>query len=181
MNTSANIGILELERRLAGNVPRAYVELIRTESAASLIQRGFDPKTLLVLNLELRDVGDHLDARDRFFLNGDGCGNYYFTALEFGADCVLLWAHDPPGIEAPEQTLASYLHTAEQTCRIDWPVHPGRLYICRTSAYAESILDPIDLSEWVTAVESNDDLEYRGYREGKNPFTGEVIRFHSPG
>lgn len=181
MNASATIGILDLELRLAGKVPRAYVELVRTESAALLTQRGFDPKTLLVLNLELRNVGDHLEARGRLFLNGDGCGNYYFAALEFGADSVLLWSHDPPGIEDPELTLSSYLHSAEQTCRIDWPVQPGRIYICRTSAYAESILDPIDLSEWVAVVKSNGDLEYRGCREGKNPFTGEAIRVPSPG
>ena len=42
-------------------------------------------------------------------------------------------------------------------------------------------MDPIPLDEWLDAVRSTDGLEYQGYREGKNPFTGEVFRVETPG
>jgi hypothetical protein len=118
---------------------------------------------LLVLNLELRDRDRDGHTRGRFFLNGDGCGNYYFVHLEPSAQAVLLWAHDPPGIEDQAKGLDSYLRDAEQDCRIDRPLRAERLCICRTSVHAESILDPIALDDWVAAVNATPGVEYRGY------------------
>jgi hypothetical protein len=180
MTAPLEVDIHKLANRLGGALPSAYRDLVQSEDASSLAQRGFDPKTLLVLNLRLR-VWEHIDSEGKFFLNGDGCGNYYFTQLTANAEGVLLWSHDPPGIEDPGFTLASYLREAEQLCRIDWPPQPGRLYICRSPTYGESILNPIGLDEWITAIGSTTGIAHVGFREGRNPFTGETIRIEIPG
>ena len=179
--TPASIDLTALESRLALSAPPGYREYIRSNAIASVVKQGFDPKTLLILNLELNELEHFEGISKRFFLNGDGCGNYHFVDLTGDQNEVLLWAHDPPGIEHPGQSLANHLRDSEQDCRIDWPIDPGHLWICRTSAYAESILDPISLDEWIEAVRSTEGLEYRGYREGKNPFSGESFRVETPG
>jgi hypothetical protein len=173
------IDISELEVRLGGPVPVAYRELAELE-VELLEERGFDPKTLLVLNLERR-CWEHVDSQGKFFLNGDGCGNYYFTELAVAAERVLLWSHDPPGIEDPTYRLPDYLRESEQECRVDFPVRAGELYICPSVAYGESILEPIGLAEWVAAVDATSGITHIGYREGRNPFNGETIRIDSPG
>jgi hypothetical protein len=173
------IDIGELEARLGGPVPRAYRELVELEGA-SLEVRGFDPKTLLVLNLERR-CWAHVDSQGKFFVNGDGCGNYYFTELAAAAERVLLWCHDSPGIEEPRYQLPDFLRDSEQECRVDYPVRSGELYICRSAAYGESILEPIGLAEWVAALDATSGITHVGYREGRNPFNGETIRVDSPG
>jgi hypothetical protein len=170
-----------LEARLEINAPRAYREHVQSTSAAELAQQGFDPKTLLVLNLELKELKYYENIRNRFFLNGDGCGNFYFVDLDADEDTILLWAHDPPGIEYPGYVLATYLRDAEQECRIDFPIMPWHLCICRTARHAESILNPISLEEWIAAVNSTEGVHYLGYREFQNPFTGETIRIEMPG
>ena len=45
------------------------------------MKQGFDPKTLLILNLELAELPRYDESDRRFFLNGDGCGNYHFVDL----------------------------------------------------------------------------------------------------
>jgi hypothetical protein len=157
-----------------------YRELLAAESPSSLRARGFDAKTLLVLNLELRSHA-HMECGGRLFLNGDGCGNYYFSELAVAATRVLLWSHDPPGIEDPGRLLEPYLREEEQLCRSDWPPRAGRLYICRSAALGESILEPIELDEWLVALERTDGIMHVGYREGTNPLTGDTMRFEAPG
>jgi hypothetical protein len=176
-----NIDLSELERRIGVPAPRAYRELVHRETPESLARRGFDPKTLLVLNLNLRSTDRDGYTRGRFFFSGDGCGNYYFVELQLAADDVMLWAHDPPCIEDLHLSLEAYLPEATQWDRIDSPEPEGRLRICRTSISAESILDPIELDEWIAAVNSTSGVEYLGYREGKNPFTGDISRVTCPG
>lgn len=181
MDAPRNIDLRALEARLNVRAPRAYVDFVNSSTNAALARQGFDPKTVLVLNLELRDSEHYDDIHERFFLSGDGCGNYYFVDLAGDQDKVLLWAHDPPGIEDPNARLASFLPDAEQDRRIDRPINAGDLYICRTQAYAESMLEPIRLDEWIAAVNSTAGLKYVGYREGMNPFTHQAIRIESPG
>ncbi|HYP98418.1 MAG TPA: hypothetical protein VER96_07075 [Polyangiaceae bacterium] len=180
MTATKQVDLSELEARLGGVVPTAYRALVGSETPSALEARGFDPKTLLVLNLELRTY-KHVECTGRFFLNGDGCGNYYFTELDAFASRVLLWSHDPPGIEDPALLLGPYFRETEQLCRIDWPPSPGRLYICRSDSYGESILLPIELADWIAAVEATDGIVHVGYRQGRNPFTGDTIRIDSPG
>lgn len=181
MKDTKSIDLEALESRLGVKVPRFYREYVHSMSALQLAQQGFDPKTLLVLNLELKELEHYENIRERFFLNGDGCGNYYFIDVESDEDTILLWSDDPPGIEHRGDKLATYLPEAEQVCRIDIPIRPGDRYICRTKAYAESILDPISLEEWIDAVNSTDGVKYLGYSEYKSPFTGELIRSEQPG
>jgi hypothetical protein len=181
MKSSESINLDALESRLEINAPRAYREFVQSTSAPELTRRGFDPKTLLVLNLELKELEYYENIRNRFFLNGDGCGNYYFVDLEGDEDAMLLWAHDPPGIEHPGYVLATYLRDAEQECRIDFPLQPWHLCICRTARHAESILNPISLEEWIDAVNSTEGVHYLGYREIQNPFKREAIRIEMPG
>lgn len=179
--SSRVVDLSELESRLNGVLPADYRAYVQTKPAATLAKQGFDPKTLLILNLELHRLPRYEESNRRFFLNGDGCGNYYFVDLLGDPSKVLLWAHDPPGIEDPDCCLLDFLRDSEQTNRIDLPVERGCLWLCRTPTHAESILDPISLDEWIDAVRCTDGLEYQGYREGKNPFTGEVIRVETPG
>lgn len=170
-----------LEARLGGALPRLYRSVVQSQVQASPRKCGFDPKTLLVLNLELRETMGSEDAAGRFFLNGDGCGNYYFVELREDAEKVLLWSHDPPGAEDPGYSLATYLEEAEQEHRLDRPVPDGKAFICRTIHYAESILDPIGLDEWIAAVRATAGGEYLGYREGLEPFTRAKMRLDDPG
>ena len=37
------------------------------------------------------------------------------------------------------------------------------------------------MAEWKKAISACDDVRYRGYRSGQNPFTGEKLRFDAPG
>jgi hypothetical protein len=180
MSTPPTLDIDGLEARL-GNLPPAYRAYCQARGVAALEAQGFDPKTLLVLNLELQQL-EHLDGIDqRFFLTGDGCGNHYFVDLAGDLNKILLWAHDPPGIENAKLQVSGFLLDAEQTRRIDSPVEPGELWICRTPRHGESILDPISLDAWQAAVGSTEGLTYLGYREARNPFTRQVIRIEAPG
>jgi hypothetical protein len=43
------------------------------------------------------------------------------------------------------------------------------------------ILNPIRLDEWRACIEADPSLKYLGYREGRNPFTREVMRMNLPG
>lgn len=104
-----------------------------------------------------------------------------FSDLEAAASRVLLWSHDPPGIEDPNRLLEWHLREEEQLCRIDWPPRSGTLYICRSAVFGESILEPIELDEWLTALERTEGIAHVGYRESANPFTGETMRFEDPG
>lgn len=148
----------------------------------ALLERGFDPKTLTVLNLILRaHNGAGAYPQHALFLSGDGCGNYYFVPVGDPIGKVLLWAHDPPGIEPTGEPLMEFLQRAEQTHRIVTEPAPGDVYITRTEVPGESILDPIDMDEWRAVVARTPALEYRGYRRGRNPFTGKELRFDCPG
>lgn len=179
--TPASIDLTALESRLGLSVPPKYRDYVQSNAAVAVVKRGFDPKTLLILNLELKDLKSFEGITKRFFLNGDGYGNYHFVDLAGDQNRVLLWAHDPPGIEDLERSVADHLRDSEQDCRIDWPIEPEQLWICRTSTYAESILDPISLDEWIEAVRSTKGLDYQGHRKGTNPFTGESLRIETPG
>ncbi len=180
-NQAPEISLAELEARLGIKAPRAYVEYMTSLPAQKIKARGFDPKTLLVLNLELRE-SIPLDATpEKLFLTGDGSGNYYYVDLGDSSLKVLLWVHDPDAVEAIGQSLDDFLRQAAQESRIDRPVEPGQLHLCRTPHFAESILDPIGLEEWIEAVKSIPGLQYQGYREMTSPFSGQVTRFEAPG
>lgn len=171
----------DLRSRISAQIPKGYVQYLNSKSAESIVEQGFDPTTLLVLNLELAELDDSAEHRKRFFLAGDGCGNYYFVVGDDPDEVVHLWDHDPTGIASMDESLSDFLPTAEQQCRIDWPPNQGELFICRTSRYGESILDPIPIEEWIAAVDATEGIRHLGYREGKNPFTGVVDRFDDPG
>jgi hypothetical protein len=148
----------------------------------ALAERGFDPKTLVVLNLILRahdGAGEY--PQHALFLSGDGRGNYYFVPVGDPVGKVLLWVHDPPGIEAMGEPLLEFLQRAVQDHRILAAPAPGDVYITRTEVPGESILDPIGMDEWRAVVARTPALEYRGYRRGRNPFTGAELHFDSPG
>lgn len=162
-------------------MPAGYVLYAQTTPVDSLVEQGFDPKTLLVLNLGSRNLEDSAEHQERFFLSGDGCGNYLFVNANTDPEKVLLWAHDPVGIEDPRLQLSTYLPSAVQEDRIDHPPRPNTLHICRTPRYGESILDPIALEDWIAAVNETSGIEYRGYRDAPNPFTGQVQRIELPG
>jgi hypothetical protein len=172
----------DLERLMPFPIPDEYVKYVEASKRADLRKRGFDPKTLCILNMELREHDRDGWTKDRFFLSGDGVGNYYFVSTKGrGSDRVKLWSHDPPGIEDQGEDLESFLASATQENPIIKSVRPKAFCIARTEIVGESILDPISLTEWKKAVAICDGVRYRGYRSGKNPFTGEKLRFDAPG
>lgn len=172
----------DLERLLPELVPDEYIEYVEASDSATLRKRGFDPKTLCVLNLELRERDNEGWTCNRFFLTGDGCGNYYFVSTEpERSDRVLLLAHDPPGIEDQHEDLESFLASATQENPVAGSLPPRSFCIARTSVWGESILQPILSAEWKKAIASCDGVKYRGFRMGQNPFTGEKLRFDMPG
>jgi hypothetical protein len=176
------IDLDHLGKLLSVSVPEEYVAYVAASSAAALERRGFDPKTLCVLNLELREVDRDGWTKNRLFLSGDGCGNYYFVSTtEDESKGVMLWSHDPPGIEDQAESLASFLDGATQDNMIVHKVKPNSFCIARTETIGESILNPIALEEWKKAIASYDDIKYAGCRVGKNPFTGEELHFDAPG
>ena len=171
-----------LAKFLSCPVPEEYAEYFAASNPSALERRGFDPKTLCILNLELREVDRDGWTRSRLFLSGDGCGNYYFVST--GKDeskGVMLWSHDPPGIEDQQESLASFLDSATQENPIVQKVQPRGFCIARAETIGESILDPIGLEEWKKVIASYDDMRYAGCRVGKNPFTGEDLHFDAPG
>jgi hypothetical protein len=177
------IAIGDLERLLYSPVPEKYVSYVKQTNAAALRERGFDPKTLCVVNLELKEADKEGWTKGRFFLSGDGCGNYYFVSntSKISRAKVLLWSHDPPGIEDPQVDLFAFLESAVQENPIIRSIEPKRFCIARTDPIGESILDPILLEEWKQAITQCDAVRYQGYRVGQNPFTGEYVRFELPG
>ncbi|MEN1679374.1 MAG: hypothetical protein AAGJ46_07255 [Planctomycetota bacterium] len=171
----------DLTVRLSAEVPAGYIRYSLSQPDMSLAKQGFDPTTLLVLNLELAEHGVSDEEDMRFFINGDGCGNYLFVDGKDEGERVQMWVHDPLEIADLGVQLSDYLPDAEQECRIDRPPEKGRLYICRTQCYGESILNPIRLDEWTEAVAATDMIEHRGYWEATNPFTHKKDRFTEPG
>lgn len=176
------VEVTDLKRLLQSPVPKGYIEYVERVGPA-IKKRGFDPKTLCVLNLELRDVDRTGWTKNRFFLSGDGCGNYYFVSTEKTEDPnrVLLWSHDPPGIEDAAKGLAVFLDTAIQENPVVDSLQPGSLCIARTAVVGESILSPISLNDWQQAVASCDGVRYQAYCSVTNPFTGKSMRVEQRG
>lgn len=177
-----NIDLDELERLLPELIPEEYIEYVEASDPSLLRKRGFDPKTLCILNLELRETDETGWTRNRFFLTGDGFGNYYFVSTEpERSDRVRLWSHDPPGIEDAQEDLESFLDSAQQENPTRGKLPPKSFCIARSAVWGESILQPISLEEWKQAISSCKGVQYRGYRSGQDPFTGKKLRFGMPG
>jgi hypothetical protein len=171
-----------MARVLGTDLCASYRACHQKLGAQLLQERRFDPKTLTVLNLTLRArEGEDACPQHCFFLTGDGSGNYWFVAAGDPVGKVMLWAHDPPGIETTDQQLLEFVQVAEQRNPILLEPPPGDVYVARTEVPGESILDPISIEEWLAVLARTPVLEYRGYRRSRNPFTGEELRFNCPG
>lgn len=173
--------LTELQQRITAKVPQAYVEYVNSRPLVELCEQGMDPKTLLVLNLELMALDEFADSKGWFFLTGDGCGNYTYVDTSVDEQRVLLWSHDPIETVDLKESLESFLLDALQVSRIDCVPSPSRLYLCRTKSHCEAILDPITLSEWIAIADETPEVRHVGYRTATNPFTGEQDRFDIPG
>lgn len=170
----------DLERLCPCDIPDEYIEYVEASKPSDLTKRGFDPKTLCVLNLQLREWDREGWTKDRFFLTGDGLGNYYFISTKGETD-VKLWCHDPPGIDDQGQNLESFLASVIQNDPIIRSLRPKTICIARTEIIGESILEPISLAEWQQAIAACEGVRYLGVRIGRNPFTDEEMRFDAPG
>ncbi|MCJ8311449.1 MAG: SMI1/KNR4 family protein [Saccharospirillaceae bacterium] len=163
--------ISELQDRLGFTIPNSYIETINN----SKISKGFDVKTLCILNLILRDNDNEGWTENRFFLNGDGCGNFYFINVDSDRSKVFLWVHDPLGIEDPNYTVLEYLSSAIQEMPFSGSLCT-EFDISRTEKIDESVLNPISLDEWKTIIGKIPNLIYTGFKEGKNPFSGDIYK-----
>lgn len=171
MNVSDLIGYL------GASVPEQYISL----STQGKIPEGYDPKTLCVLNLELKSRDRDGWTDDKFYLSGDGCGNYYFVSKSLNPDKVYLSSHDPQELEQYDVSLSEFIHQVQQNDPIMTSVKKGEFHIARSDIVGESILNPILLEEWIEVCDAFNEITYLGYREGKNPFTNEYTRFDMPG
>ena len=174
-----NVDIDKLNEMLRIEIPKDYIDFI--ESKEKELQRGFDPKTLLVLNLELREADLEYYGFDRFYLSGDGCGNYYFCDGNLESKKVFLLAHDPEGIEQVNVDLTTFLHSATQENPIYNLLSESEIVIAKSEMPGESILSPIHMREWLDVLENTKGIEHKGYREMINPFTGEATHLDKPG
>jgi hypothetical protein len=166
------VTVADLERRLHRVPPALYVDWLSSHPSEEA-QSGFDPKTVCVLNLELRQwFVDGWDHSDKFFISGDLCGNYFF--IPDAADRVLLLSHDPKGIEDTKMSVRNFLETETWTkSAIDQDADKGVVVIARTEIVGESILDPISLAEWGDALARTSELHSLG--GVPSIFTGEVV------
>ena len=74
-----------------------------------------------------------------------------------------------------------FLQEAEQLNPIVRKAPQGDFYISRSKAAGESILNPIELDEWLRVVRAVPEMAFLGYRPARNPFTGKELRVSSPG
>jgi hypothetical protein len=171
--------IYDLIRELGTETCVAYTECFKKIGAAKLKRRGLDPKSLLILNLELREL--ELLPNGKFWLGGDGCGNYYFVKRGDRRGAVALWSHEGPTIAPMDVVLLEFLRVAKPESESETEPPPGHAYISRTKVSGESILDPIKMDQWRRFVHKHPALQYSGARFGTNPFTGKEMRFDCPG
>ena len=172
----------DMQRLLPCPLPSAYAEYVEASQPADLKKRGIKPKTHCILNIELRDMDRDGWTKDRLFLTGHGSGNYYFvTSKGAKTSKVKLWAHDPSDIEDQGDDLKTFLNSATQENPLITSVRPKTFCIARTEVVGESILQPITLAEWKTAIAACEGVEYRGYRIGKNHVAGKELRMYLPG
>jgi len=161
--------------------PASYAMYIRNTEPQEVTERGYDPKTIAVLNLELRSDDKSGWTADRFFISADGIGNYYFISEGKGKSTVALWSHDPLGIEETGTGVIEFLNNHEQIYGILSEAPDGDIYLSRSSSVGGSILEPILLDEWKEAIADIDEITYLGYWMLKNIFTGEDMKIDRPG
>jgi len=149
------ITLADLESRLERSAPTTYVKWLSSHSPEDAAKRRFDPKAVCVLNLWLREtfVESSWEVHsDKFFISGDGCGNYYFIPDD--ADRVLLLAHDSDGIEDSEQSVSEFFDTEQGSDLLEENVHDNLpAVVTRTAIIGESVLEPISLVEYQAAME----------------------------
>jgi hypothetical protein len=172
-----NINLQDLKRLLGDCVPSEYIKLCESKK----IKQGFDPKTVCILNLELRDSEANKWARDKFVITGDGCGNYYYAPKAYEGKKIYLWSHDPLAIEKYEINIADFIKNGVQENPIILSLTDHEFAISRTEILGESILDPISLDEWKNVIELDKNITYLGFREMINPFTKEITKMDCPG
>ncbi|MCA9028984.1 MAG: SMI1/KNR4 family protein [Planctomycetaceae bacterium] len=195
-----------IETRLALKLPAAYRDalLAGVELNSSAPEPYFqqDATELLITNLELR-MSPNQDAfdggawpADGICIGDDGSGNIYFIRANDEKCAVECYDHETGEFEAVSDSLEGYFAYIENLLRtmaaitggrgpsIDSPPvaeHKSGAAIVRTATLRESVLNPISMEEWTAFVESDAELEMRGYRSIVNPFNREEIRTESPG
>jgi hypothetical protein len=172
----------DLIARVGAENCKAYARVVRGRSLSYLEARQLDPESILILDLTIREgwwVEDH-DHSSWLFIGDDGCGNHYFVDARDNPATVKLLSHDPPGIENPDISLEEFVSIVEVQ-DADLPEAEGLLTISRADAPRRSILDPIDLEEWIAVAMRHPEIEVTGHRRGLNPFTKEAITFPARG
>lgn len=176
-----DITLFDLKRLLGIAVPTSYTAYVASTDEATLFERRYDPKTISILNLIVRSTDRDGWSSDKFLISEDGLGNYYFIEDEAPDAKVLLWSHDPEGIEDTQLKAIDFLHTTENGFGINNEVPQDSVYLSRADYIGESILAPISLDEWKAAIDDTPSIQYLGYLEMNNPFTGKTTRIDWPG
>lgn len=196
-----------LEQRLGLSLPDPYREALLAGVTIGVSDPApyfhQDVKELLILNLELRmaPCDDSFCGKSwpaQFICIGeDECGNYYSIAADDPHCAVQFFDHEADAFEEAATSLLKYFEyisdlsdrmaavmgdrdgsSAESTHQSP---PSSDVVVARTEEPRESVLDPILMSEWTSFVESDPELELRGFRTMVNPFTKEEERIGCPG
>lgn len=196
--------LAEVEGRLSLSIPDWY----RQTLLRGVLIEGRDPhpyvylsaKELLITNLTLR-MSPRPDAfcggpwpADLLCIGDDGCGNFYCIRVEGSDKSVLLFDHEADEFEAVAKSLTAHFaqlaglfRRFSQSGGTEAETDDTGNDVSRTASVArandprESVLNPISLEEWTRFVQSDPDLEMRGYRRMIDPFSKAEKRLSRPG
>lgn len=196
--------LVEVERRLSLSIPDWY----RQTLLRGVRIEGRDPhpyvyssaKELLITNLTLR-MSPRPDAfcggswpADLLCIGDDGCGNYYCIRVGGSEKGVLIFDHEVDEFETVAKSLAAHFaqladlfrrfppsEGSVSTADEDEPEATKEACVTRSDDPRESVLNPILIEEWTRFVDSDPDLEMRGYRRMIDPFKKSEKRIPRPG
>lgn len=203
-----NVDLTTIEQRLSLSLPKKYRQAllagVKVDGFDPSPYFEQDAKEILISNLELR-----MAPRDDAFagarwpekyicIGSDECGNYYSISADDPNCTVTFFDHEADAFEPQSKSLSAFFRfIADLFKRVpprlmraaddDEPIDVRKMmptpdaFIARTEKLRDSVLNPITLAEWTAFVESDADLQLRGFRTMVNLFTNEEHRSSCPG
>jgi hypothetical protein len=137
-----------------------------------------DPAEICALNLAARAVGSSGPTTYGFVLYGQD-GDYYLLRDGDDSGSLYSWSHETREITRSDSDANALLNVLAATPTPE--LEADCLVLSRVEPYTQSMLCPIDTGELSAAAEGIPNVAAFEYSEGINPFTQELIRFHTPG
>jgi hypothetical protein len=168
----------DMGRRLNRPIPELYREFIESGPSSRYERTLADPAEICALNLAARSVGSSGPTTYGFVLYGQD-GDYYLLRDDDDSGSLYSWSHETSEIARSDSDANALLNelAATPTPKLE----ADCLVLSRVEPYTQSMLCPIDPRELSAAAEGIPNVAAFEYTEGINPFTQELIRFHTPG